>query len=81
MKRKTFKTFVQRTTPSGMWDNGLYFVDGEVSFPVDDLNDHAIITKIKVKTSFDQRHRAEYEDAYRITLNDNDWIVTTNPLS
>lgn len=80
MKRKTFKTFVKRTTPSGMWDNGLYFVDGEVSFPVDDLNDHAIVTKIKVKTSSVQRHRDEWEDACRITLDGNNWIVTTNPL-
>jgi len=70
--RKFFKTYNKALTPSGLWDNGLYEIKGDVSIPEEHLKT-AIIQTVQIKT-IDKK-----TTAYKIFINNNSWIISENP--
>jgi hypothetical protein len=75
VRRTGFGTWEKKTTPSGMWDNGLYVEGAGMTIPVDVL-ENSIITEVKLKVG---TYPLVQKKAWRITVGNDSWLVDYDP--
>lgn len=83
MARKFFKTYARKLTPSGLGDNGIYIVEGEVSIPSEMLREQGIVHKKTVKTGEEgggMRPKPIKSDAWKVTIGNQSWLLAEDPL-
>ena len=79
-----FKKYKKRLCPSGAWDNGCYVLSDEiVHFPDDKLSNDGIIEELQLKKgtaySTGMKEKTVYFDAFRVTIDNNSWLINEDP--